>query len=465
MTGTQSLLADYVRNGSERAFRELVTSFIDFVYSTAVRVVGGDRQLAEDVSQMVFVDLARKAAGLPEDVKLGGWLHRHTCFVAHKALRQEQRRKARERRAVELQLIADYTEDNLSQLASVLDEAINSLGAEDRRAILLRFFEQLDFQSVGEALGSSEDAARMRVARAVQKLGSRLKRQGITLSAAGLGFVLATKAVTAAPCGLAACVSNVSLASVVKGGSALALLKEACCTKLNAGLVGAALMVAFATLLITARHSDATGGAGVLEDLVAEADESPDAEMGVHTVSQSGVPALPVPAHDVPISVEESASTSPGENSPQVVPLRPKASIPAPTIALQPSPLPIATINPRANQFAEVVLPGRLRSGAIYRTGPSRQMVTNLVMLGTYRIPANTSQRTSTNASPTSLAQLSSTLKPGSEQQVAQVLYSEQAWGSVAGRLPPQRTTFIRGGNARPVNGNRSNRTTAGNGP
>ena len=265
-----------------------------------------------------------------------------------------RRALGRERRAVELQLIADYTEDNLSQLASVLDEAINSLGAEDRRAILLRFFEQLDFQSVGEALGSSEDAARMRVARAVQKLGSRLKRQGITLSAAGLGFVLATKTVTAAPCGLAACVSNVSLASVAKGGSALALLKEACCTKLNAGLVGAALVVALATLLITARHSDATGGAGVLEDLVAEADESPDAEMGVHTVSQSGVPALPVPAHDVPISVEESASTNPGKNSPQVVPLRPKASIPAPTIALQPSPLPIATINPRANQFAEV---------------------------------------------------------------------------------------------------------------
>ena len=134
MTGTQSLLADYVRNGSERAFRELVTSFIDFVYSTAVRVVGGDRQLAEDVSQTVFVDLARKAAGLPEDVKLGGWLHRHTCFVAAKTMRGERRRQSRERQAVEMNALQDTSATDLSLVAPILDEAINELGDADRTA-------------------------------------------------------------------------------------------------------------------------------------------------------------------------------------------------------------------------------------------------------------------------------------------------------------------------------------------
>src|SRR3954469_19479238 len=145
MTTTQTLLTEYVENGSERAFHELVATYIDFVFSTALRTVGGDRQLAEDVCQTVFTDLARKAPSLPREVKLGGWRHRHTCFTAHKALRGEQRRKLRERRAIELHTIEDYNEANLGQVAAVLDDAINELRPEDRDAILLRFFEQLDF--------------------------------------------------------------------------------------------------------------------------------------------------------------------------------------------------------------------------------------------------------------------------------------------------------------------------------
>src|SRR6266446_207995 len=120
MTGPQALLADYVRNGSDRAFRELVTSYLNFVYSTALRALGGNRPLAEDVSQTVFIDLARKAGGLPADVSLAGWLHRHTCFLAHKALRRELRLKARERRAIELRVIDDYTEENLEDVSAVL---------------------------------------------------------------------------------------------------------------------------------------------------------------------------------------------------------------------------------------------------------------------------------------------------------------------------------------------------------
>jgi DNA-directed RNA polymerase specialized sigma24 family protein len=80
MASTQALLADYVRNRSDRAFQQLVNSYLGFVYSTALRILQGNRQLAEDVSQTVFVDLALKASGLPSDVSLGGWLHRHTCF-------------------------------------------------------------------------------------------------------------------------------------------------------------------------------------------------------------------------------------------------------------------------------------------------------------------------------------------------------------------------------------------------
>src|SRR5215467_8338314 len=114
MNLTQDLWATYVRTGSDSAFRELVRAYIGFVYSVALRIVAGDRLLAEDISQTVFTDLARKASLFPEKLQLGGWLHRHTCFVARKALRSERRLKKREQQSVELQLIGDYTPQNLS---------------------------------------------------------------------------------------------------------------------------------------------------------------------------------------------------------------------------------------------------------------------------------------------------------------------------------------------------------------
>src|SRR5687768_381697 len=99
MSEAQQLLADYVKNGSETAFRELVSRYVDLVYSAAVRLVNGDIHLAEDVAQTVFADFARMARGLSPDVMIGGWLHRHTCFVASKTLRGERRRQLRERQA------------------------------------------------------------------------------------------------------------------------------------------------------------------------------------------------------------------------------------------------------------------------------------------------------------------------------------------------------------------------------
>src|SRR4029077_8388761 len=138
------LLAEYATTGSEAAFRELVACYVDLVYSAAVRLVNGDTHLAQDVTQTVFADLARMARKLSREVMLGGWLHRHTCFVASKTMRGERRRRARERQSVEMNALQDHTETGLARVAPILDEAINQLGAADRTAILLRFFERLD---------------------------------------------------------------------------------------------------------------------------------------------------------------------------------------------------------------------------------------------------------------------------------------------------------------------------------
>ncbi len=249
MTDSQTLLAEYVNDGSEGAFRELVARYIDLVYSTALRLVGGDTHLAEDVAQTVFIHLARKAPTLGETVMLGGWLHRDTCHVAATILRSERRRQSRERRAAEMN--EDRSGSALELIAPMLDEAIDQLGPEDRAAILLRFYERHEFRSVGEALGSSEDAARMRVNRALDKLHFLLKRRGFSLSVATLGAALADEAVTAAPVGLVGNVAGAALAGAAAGtGTTGTIIKVITMTNLKAGIVSALLVTGVATPLV-----------------------------------------------------------------------------------------------------------------------------------------------------------------------------------------------------------------------
>lgn len=247
MTESQQLLADYVKTGSETAFRDLVTRYVDLVHSAAERLVNGDTHLAEDVTQTVFADLAKLARTLSRDVMLGGWLHRHTCYVASKTLRAERRRLARERQAVEMNSLEDHSAANLATVAPILDDAINQLGAEDRTAILLRFFEQHDFKSVGEALGSNEEAARKRVDRALDKLESLLKRRGVAFSAVALASALSAQAVSAAPAGLAITISSVALTSAAAGGGAtLTIIQIMSMTKLKVGIASAIIVAGVA---------------------------------------------------------------------------------------------------------------------------------------------------------------------------------------------------------------------------
>ena len=258
MTDSQPLLADYAANGSERAFRELVARYVDLVYSTALRLVEGDTHRAEDVAQTVFVDLARMAAELSPSSALGGWLHRHTCFVARTVMRGERRRQARERQAMEMSALDNHPDNALAEIAPVLDEAINELGADDRDAILLRFFERRNLRSVGEALGVSENVAQKRVARGLQELATLLRQRGFTLSAAALATGLAAGAVTAAPAGLALSIAGTVFASAgAAGGAGLTSAKAAAMAKLKVGIVGAIVVAGVVTAILLQLHSKA----------------------------------------------------------------------------------------------------------------------------------------------------------------------------------------------------------------
>src|SRR5947207_2000438 len=157
------LLQRYSESRCEAAFTELVQRYMDLVYSAALRQVGGDTQLAQDVAQGVFIDLARKAASLSSRTVLTGWLYTSTRFAAAKVVRTEQRRHAREQEAYSMQDQQSESEPQWEQVQPVIDAAMHELNEGDRNAVLLRYFEGRALADVGAKLGLSEDAARMSV--------------------------------------------------------------------------------------------------------------------------------------------------------------------------------------------------------------------------------------------------------------------------------------------------------------
>ncbi len=257
MTESQQLLAEYVRNGSEVAFKELVARYVDLVYSAALRLVEGDPHRARDVAQTVFADLARVAPKLAPNSMLGGWLHRRACFVARTAMRGERRRQARERQAAEMNALENQPDTALAEIAPALDEAINELGADDRDVILLRFFEQRSLRTVGEALGTSENVAQKRVARALQELAGLLRHRGFTIPAAVLASCLTLGAVKAAPAGLALALAKGALAgSSASAGMGVASANAVALTKLK--IAAAILLLAgISTMLLVQHFKDA----------------------------------------------------------------------------------------------------------------------------------------------------------------------------------------------------------------
>src|SRR3954469_6880566 len=160
-----TLLRRFAYERSDEAFSELVRRHIDFVFSVALREVRGDFTRAQDVSQEVFVALARKASLLHERTTLAGWLHISVRRAAAELMRKEQRRQQREEHAAPMleQSQPLAPDEHWELIKPALNEVVNDLGDVDREAILLRFYQQCSLREVGDVLRLSEDAAQKRV--------------------------------------------------------------------------------------------------------------------------------------------------------------------------------------------------------------------------------------------------------------------------------------------------------------
>jgi RNA polymerase sigma factor (sigma-70 family) len=212
-TADQQLLREYAERRSEGAFNELVRRYVDFVYSVALRIVR-DPHRAEDVTQGVFVAVARNAGKLAGQQVLGGWLHRTTRNIAANAIRAEVRRQTREQEVASMN-VKDH--DAWEEIAAHLDAALGSLGEPDRDAVLLRYFQKKSLVEVGTALGVTEDAAQKRVSRALERLRHFFEARGVTVGVSGLAAALSVNAVHAAP----ASVAVVATTAATLGGMSL----------------------------------------------------------------------------------------------------------------------------------------------------------------------------------------------------------------------------------------------------
>ena len=199
------LLACFAQDGNEAAFAEIVRRHLALVYSAALRQVRSP-QLAEEVTQSVFIDLVRNATRLEPDTILTAWLYQVTRRTAIDVVRREASRQLREQIATEMNAM-NATDADWTHIAPLLDEAMHVLDDTDRAAVLLRYFENKSLREVGATLGTSDDAAQKRVSRALERLREFFAKRGVTISASGLPILISASAIQAAPVGLAVTIS------------------------------------------------------------------------------------------------------------------------------------------------------------------------------------------------------------------------------------------------------------------
>jgi RNA polymerase sigma factor (sigma-70 family) len=277
----QELLLEYAGCGSEAAFSEIVRRHVNFVYSAALRVIG-NVQLAEEVSQKVFLALAENARRLADRAVLSSWLFCTAHNLSVNAIRGEVRRRMREQKAAAMNelRIADH-EPEWEPIALHLDDALSQLSESDRDALLLRYFQRKSAREMAQALGISGEAAQKRVNRAIERLRALIAKRGIAIGANGLVVLISANAVKAAPTGLCLSICEAAGSGLsVQTSIAITTTKIIAMTTIHKALIACTLVALVGTGIYKARES-----ALRREQLEALQQRSRSASQGAPTIS------------------------------------------------------------------------------------------------------------------------------------------------------------------------------------
>jgi len=252
------LVREYAQRNSEEAFATIVSRHINLVYSVALRQAR-DPHIAQEISQTVFIILARKAAGLSPKTILSGWLCQTARYASAKALTAQRRRQNREHQSFMDSILhpeSNADAETWAEIGPALDSAIAQLARKDHDALVVRFFEGRSFKEVAAGLGATEASAKMRVTRALEKLRTILARRGITRTTAIIASAVAANSVQAAPAGLATSVTFAAIKGTAVTSSITTLvnstLKLMAWSKMKtAAIIGAVALLTVGTATIT----------------------------------------------------------------------------------------------------------------------------------------------------------------------------------------------------------------------
>ena len=269
------LLARYRQNTAEDAFAELVRRHLGLVHSAALRQVRSP-QLAEEVAQVTFINLARHAGRLAPDTILAAWLYQVTRREAIEVIRREVRRQLREQIFIDMNA-TNVIANDWTHLEPLLDEGMQALAEPDRAAVLLRYFENKSLREVGATLGVTEDAAQKRVSRAVDHLSEFLSKRGVATGASGLAILISANAAQAVPIGLIDSISTAAM--LVQASKNAAVIQTIAMTTLHKTLISACVLLFVGAGIYKAYEANHTQGKALRLSVVARAADQPSGKV------------------------------------------------------------------------------------------------------------------------------------------------------------------------------------------
>ena len=213
------LIAQLLGPHFEDAFDTVVQLNTDVVYGVCLRVLN-DAARAEDATQATFMVLLKKRTTLSTQLSLSGWLYHVAQQVARNMRKSQLRQEQREREAGSMQP-RTASESSWEKVRPALDEALASLPAAQRDAVVLRYMRGLSRDEIARTLNCPEPTVQTRLKRALVALRAQLSRRGAQTSAAALAGVLTTHAMQAAPAHLSATIKAACLGKAVASPAAV----------------------------------------------------------------------------------------------------------------------------------------------------------------------------------------------------------------------------------------------------